>query len=186
MNYTLVLQLSLPILFFLGIAYYNRIVKLRTLVEEGWAGVEACLQQRNDLIPNLVETVKGYASHEMGVLTEVVKWRNQSVGAQSASDQTAASEGLMRSLPGVFALAEQYPSLKADANFARLHVDLSEIEDKINYARRYYNGTVRDFNQSVETFPGNIMARMLQINRADYFEAEAGANVVPRVDFSSK
>lgn len=186
MDYTLLLPLLLTVLVIVGIVFYNRIVKRRTLTEEAWAGVEACLQQRNDLIPSLVETVKGYAGHELTVLTEVVKWRNQSTAAASPGEQLTAQAGLSRALPGIFALSEQYPELKADRNFARLHSDLSDIEEKINHARRYYNGTVRDFNTAIVTFPGVVLATMLQIRRADFFEAEEGASAVPRVDFSSK
>jgi LemA protein len=148
--------------------------------------VDTFLQQRSDLIPNLVETVKGYAVHESQVLTEVARWRSQGMAAASLPDRQAAMLGMERSLGQVLALAEQYPELKADRNFARLQDELSGIEEQLNRARRYYNGAVRNLNVAVQSFPGNLLAGLAGVQPAPFFEAQAQARQAPRVDFSSQ
>jgi LemA protein len=166
------------------ISIYNRLTKGRILVKEGWSGIATFLQQRTDLIPNLVETVKGYALHESSTLTEVVKWRNRGVAANTAGEQIEASNGLNKALVDFFAVAEQYPDLKANSNFLSLQNDLKEIEIKLNQSRRYYNGTVRDYNQSVAVFPNNVIAGMFQFSEEPFFKEEPGAGAVPQVSFS--
>ncbi|HSK13931.1 MAG TPA: LemA family protein [Phnomibacter sp.] len=166
------------------ISVYNKLTKSRILVKEGWSGIATFLQQRTDLIPNLVETVKGYALHESSTLTEVVKWRNRAVAANSAGEQIEASNGLNKALVDFFALAEQYPDLKANTNFLSLQADLKEIEGKLNQSRRYYNGTVRDYNQSIAIFPNNIVAGIFNFVAEPFFQEEAGAGATPKVSFT--
>jgi LemA protein len=165
------------------IGVYNELVKGRVMVEEGWSSIGTFLQQRNDVIPNLVEVVKGYAKHEQGTLTEVVKWRNQSAAATTPQAQSEASAGLQKALVNVMAVAEQYPDLKANANFLQLQHDLKDLEEKINQARRYYNGTVREFNMDIAVFPKNLVAGMFGIKNAQFFAEDEGAKVVPTVKF---
>jgi LemA protein len=177
---------GLAILFLIGliIATYNKLTRLRILVREGWSGIGTFLQQRNDLIPNLVETVKGYALHESNTLTEVVKWRNKALSAGSPAELAEAGRGLDKALSGFFALAEQYPDLKANANFLSLQADLKEMETKINQSRRYYNGTVRDYNQAIAVFPNNLIASFFQFKPETFLEEEASAREIPPVKFS--
>jgi LemA protein len=162
---------------------YNVLTKGKILVKEGWSGIATFLQQRTDLIPNLVETVKGYAMHESVTMTEVVKWRNRGVAANTAGEQIEASNGLNRALVDFFAVAEQYPDLKANTNFLNLQNDLKEIETKLNQSRRYYNGTVRDYNQSVAVFPNNLIAGMFSFTEEPFFKEETGSGAVPQVSF---
>jgi LemA protein len=169
-------------LIFIGV--YNKLVRQRILVKEGWSGIGTFLQQRNDLIPNLVETTKGYALHESSTLTEVVKWRNKAVAATQPADQMEASNGMNKALVDFFAVAEQYPDLKANANFLSLQNDLKEMEVSINQSRRYYNGTVRDYNQSVAVFPSNLLAGMFGFGAEPFFQEEAAATQLPKVSFS--
>lgn len=166
------------------IATYNGFVRLRNLVEEAWRQVDVELHRRYDLIPNLVETVKGYASHERGVFEEVTRAR--AAAAQPAADRTqqAANENALTAAIGrLFAVAEAYPSLKADANFQALQGELTNTEDRIAAGRRYYNANVREFNTRLETFPPSIVGSMTGFRRASYFEAEGASRDVPRVDF---
>lgn len=167
------------------ILLYNRLVRDRNLVKEAWSGIDVQLRRRYNLIPNLVETVKGYAKHEESVLAEVVKFRNQSIDAGAVKEQAQAEMGLTKALKSLFALAEAYPDLKANQNFLELQKNLDEIEEQIQLARRYYNGTVRDYNTRVESFPHMIIAKMFNFHPADYFEIEAEAErSVPQVSFS--
>ncbi len=163
------------------ISIYNELAKERILTQEGASGVGTCLQQRNDLIPNLVETVKGYAGHENKTLVEVVKWRNQSAGATTVGEQNAASKGLNQALFNMLALTENYPELKADSHFQEMMGQLASIEEKINDSRRYYNGTVREYNQSIAVFPKNIVAGIFAFKAGAFFVEDATARVVPKV-----
>ncbi|MEQ1677423.1 MAG: LemA family protein [Chitinophagaceae bacterium] len=166
------------------ISIFNELVKKRILTQEGASGIGACLQQRNDLIPNLVETVKGYAGHENKTLTEVVKWRNRSVAAgDNMEEQNAASKELNQAMLNLMAITEDYPALKADTHFLELMQQLSAIEDKINDSRRYYNGTVREYNQSLAVFPKNIVAGAFGYKPAAFFAEDATAKVAPDVKF---
>jgi LemA protein len=165
------------------IKIYNKLAKERILTQEGASGVGTCLQQRNDLIPNLVETVKGYAGHESQTLIEVIKWRNQSAGASTVEEQNAASGGLKQALINLLSLTENYPDLKADTQFQQLMTELGRIEEKINDARRYYNGTVREYNQSLAVFPKNIVGNSFGFKPAVFFAEDAEAKVAPKVKF---
>lgn len=166
------------------IATYNAFVRLRNLVEEAWRQVDVELHRRYDLIPNLVETVKGYASHERGVFEEVTRARAAAAGGAQTREQQAANENALTAAIGrLFAVAEAYPSLKADANFQALQAELTNTEDRIAGGRRYYNANVRQFNTKLETFPASIVGSMTGFRRATYFEAEGSTRDVPRVDF---
>jgi LemA protein len=172
----------LLIIFF--IAVYNNLTRKRILVREGWSGIGTFLQQRNDMIPNLVETVKGYAVHESKTLQEVIKWRNRSVSATTNAEKMEASNRMNEALVDFFAVAEQYPDLKANANFLSLQADLKEMEVSLNQSRRYYNGAVRDYNQAVGVFPNNMVAGMFGFTAEPFFQEEAGAGAVPKVSFT--
>ena len=164
-----------------GAWVYNRLVRNRNQVSEAWAGIDVQLQKRSELVPNLVQTVKGYTGHESSVLEKVAQIRSTS---QSSVDTRAKQEtALSQSLGRLFALAEEYPDLKASDGFQQLHASLVEIEDHLQYARRYYNGAVRDNNNLVESFPSNIIAGMFSFSLAEFFEIElASQRIAPGVD----
>lgn len=163
---------------------YNALVKNKNLVEEGWSGIETQLKRRANLIPNLVETVKGYATHEKATLEEVTAMRARAMGSESIAERSVAEGALTQALGRLFAVAEAYPDLKANENFQSLQQDLSETEDQIQMARRYYNATVRDNNVKVESFPSNLVAKQFNFPTADYFEIEDdGDRAVPEVKF---
>lgn len=169
-----------------GIVVYNRLVALRQRSREGWSGIDVQLKRRADLVPNLVETVKGYARHESGVLEAVTEMRARvqaASGAGPAARQRAEGD-LSGALGRLFAVAENYPDLKADGNFVELQQSLAELEDQIQMARRYYNGTVRDLNTLIESFPSNIVAGWFRFTQQEYFEIENAADrVLPAVSF---
>lgn len=162
------------ILFLGGIWIYNRLVRNRNLVNEAWAGIDVQLQKRHELVPNLVATVKGYVAHESGVFEEVARIRGEPGGEPGgAVGETAEKEtALSRSLGRLFALAEDYPDLKASKGFQQLHTSLVEVEEHLQYARRYYNGAVRNNNNLVESFPSNLLAGLFGFSVAEFFEIE--------------
>ena len=149
---------------------YNRLIRNRNRVSEAWAGIDVQLQKRSELVPNLVQTVKGYATHESTVFEEVAHIRK--TGATSVDARAREETALSRSLGRLFALAEDYPDLKASEGFQQLHNSLIEIEDHLQFARRYYNGAVRDNNNVVESFPSNIIAGLFNFKLAEFFEIE--------------
>lgn len=151
---------------------FNGIVRLRNRVNEAFSGVDVQLKRRHDLVPNLVKTVKAYARHERETLEEVVEARGAAEKAEVMGDRQTTENGLSRSLDKLIALVERYPELKADENFRRLHGDLVQIEDDLQYARRYYNGTVRDHNTRIEQFPAVILAGLLSMKPRDFFEID--------------
>lgn len=154
-----------------GVGLYNRFVTLIQRSEEAWADIEVQLKRRYDLIPNLVETVKGYASHEQGTLTKVTEARNMAMSANgNIADQAKAQNMITDALKSVFALSEAYPDLKANQNFLALQGELSDTENKIQAARRFYNGNVRDLNTAIMTFPGNMIANMFHFMKKEYFD----------------
>jgi LemA protein len=165
-----ILLLLLAALLAWAVSTYNRLIKLRNQVNEAWAGIDVQLQMRYELVPNLLATVKGYMKHESSVLERVSRLR----GDPSMSlDQRANEEtGLSQSIGSLFALAEDYPDLKASEGFQQLHSSLVNIEDQLQYARRYYNGSVRDNNNHVEGFPSLLIARMFNFKLAEFFEIE--------------
>ena len=167
-----------------GVSIYNRLVKLKNLVQEAWSSIDVMLKKRHDLIPNLVETVKGYATHERETLENVTKARNLAVGADSVESKEAAEKNLNQAMVNLFAVAEQYPDLKANANFQQLQAELSAIENDIEKSRRYYNGTARENNTLVESFPSNVVANMYKFEKAKFFELDNIADrEIPTVKF---
>ncbi|MFQ3549090.1 MAG: LemA family protein [Armatimonadota bacterium] len=166
------------------IAKYNLLVKLRNRIENGWAQIDVQLKRRYDLIPNLVETVKGYASHEKELFENVTKARANAIGAQNVKDQGQAENILSGALKSLFAVAENYPELKANENFKQLQDELSATENKIAYSRQFYNDTVMMYNTTIQTFPTNIIAGMLGFNQRDYFEVDDAERQNVRVSFS--
>lgn len=169
------------------ISMYNGLIRLKNRVDEAWSDIDVQLKRRYDLIPNLVETVKGYAAHEEGTLTKVVEARNAAMAAQAGGDakqQAEAENMLSGTLKSIFALAESYPDLKANQNFLELQRELTDTEDKIQASRRFYNGNVRDFNTKLEVFPTNIFANMLGFTRREFFEiANAEEKEAVKVSF---
>jgi len=169
------------------IVIYNRLVSLRQTVNQSWSDITVQLKQRHDLIPNLVETVKGYAAHERGTLDAVVKARNAAVSAGTPEAQAQAENMLSGALRQLFALAEAYPNLKANENFLRLQADLSDIENKIAASRRFFNNAVQEYNASIQQFPAVILAGPLGFRERGFFELDEGeraaVNVVPQVKF---
>lgn len=164
---------------------YNRLVRRRNEVQEGWAGIDVQLQRRADLVPNLVETVKGYAAHEEGVLTDVTQARAGLVRAQGPAEAGAADNMLEQALGRLFAVAEAYPDLKASENFRSLQGELSRLEEEISFARRYYNALVENLNTAIQTFPNVLVAGPLGFKAAEFFKAGEAARTVPTVDFGS-
>ncbi len=178
----ILLLIGLPVVF--AIFIYNKIIRLRNMVEEGWSGIEVQLKRRSNLIPNLLETVKGYIGHEGELLSKVTELRSQSLQERAVGEKARLEGKLSRALANIFAVAEGYPDLKASQNFSELQAELSEIEDQIQLARRYYNGTVRNLNIQVESFPGNIIAGIFKFTRAEFFEIEdPDDRAVPEVSF---
>ena len=163
---------------------YNALVKNRVLTEEGWSGIDVQLKRRADLIPNLIETVKGYATHEDKLFRDIAEARARSISGGSVADQAAAGNALSMGLKSLFAVAEAYPELKADANFRDLQEKLAAIEDEIQMSRRYYNGSVRNLNTLIESAPSNIVANMFHFSKAQFFEIDPATREVPQVSFS--
>lgn len=165
------------------IATYNRMARLRQHIRESWSDIDVELRRRYELIPNLVETVKGYAKHEREVLEEVVRLRNQAMASQgSAASQAVDETAMLLGLKKLFALVEAYPDLKADTHFLALQTELSTTEDRIAAARRFYNANVREMTQLCQTVPTNLVASMFDFEGGDYFELESAAErVVPEV-----
>ena len=174
----------LVLLGILGVLGYNRLVRLRMEVDTGWANIDVQLQRRTDLIPNLVETVRGYAAHERGVFDEVTRARAAVQQAASPGTAAEANAGLTVALGRLFAVAEAYPDLKASENFSQLQDDLTDTEDKISAARRYYNATVMRFNTVVQSIPWVLFARPLGFREREFFSAE-GDTAVPQVSFGT-
>ncbi|WP_022851561.1 LemA family protein [Limisalsivibrio acetivorans] len=156
----------------LFIFYYNKFVSLRNQSEAAWSDIDVQLKRRYDLIPNIVETVKGYASHEKDTFEEVTRARAEAMNAQGVERQAEAENMLTGALKSLFALSENYPELKANTNFLELQRTLQETEDSIQLARRYYNAVVRDFNTLTDTFPSVIIANMFSFTKLEYFEIE--------------
>jgi LemA protein len=166
------------------IMVFNSLIVLRTRVEEAWADIEVQLKRRYNLIPNLVNTVKGYAGHEKEVFEKVTQARSAAMGAAGMAEKAQAENMLSQTLKSLFAVAEAYPQLKANENFLGLQKELTDTEDKIQYSRRFYNTNVRDFNIKTQTFPSNLIANMFAFKKKDMFEiTEAGAREVPKVQF---
>jgi LemA protein len=171
----------LAIVFVVG---YNRLVRLRNEVDTGWSNIDVQLQRRADLIPNLVEAVKGYAAHERGVFDEVTEARSALLRATTPGEAGAANEAVTAALGKLFAVAEAYPDLKASQNFLRLQDELTDTEDKISAARRYYNSTVMHFNTKIQSIPGVLYAGPLGFRAREFFAAVEEAHAVPQVQLT--
>jgi LemA protein len=162
---------------------YNSLVGLKVRADNAWADIDVQLKRRHDLIPNLVETVKGYASHEKGTLEAVINARSRAMSATSPTDRAEAENVLTGTLKSLFALAEAYPQLRAAENFGSLQASLADIEDHIQKARRYYNAVVRDLNTRILQFPSNLVARTFGFQQREFFEIDEGERSVPKVQF---
>lgn len=170
---------------FYVIFLYNSVITLKNRTQEAWSDIDVQLKRRYNLIPNLVETVKGYAKHEEGVFTKVTEARAKAMSAQGAAEQAQAENMLKDALKSLFAVVENYPELKANANFLKLQEELKDTEDKIEAARRFYNGNVRDFNTKIQKFPNNIIAGQLGFSDFDFFEiGDASQRENVKVDFA--
>jgi len=180
----IVLVAILAIIVFSVIGAYNKLVALNEEVETTLSEIDNQLQRRNDLIPNLVETVKGYAAHEEEIFTSIADARSRLIGAGSMEEKAEADAELSSALNRLLAIAESYPELKANENFIQLHDDLAGTENRIANARRYYNEAARKFNTTIRRFPNVIIANMFGFERYEYFEADESAKEVPKVDFS--
>jgi LemA protein len=163
---------------------YNRMVARRNAVDSSWAQIEASLQRRHDLIPNLVESVKGYAKHEQTTFEDVTKARSTAVGAESPPSQAAAEDALTGAIGRLMAVAEQYPQLRATENFQQLQSQLSETEDQIQITRRVYNDTVQTYNTFIQIFPPSVIANAFHFQPRVFFDAKAEDEAVPKVSFS--
>lgn len=166
------------------VATYNGLIRLKNQTDEAWSDIDVQLKRRYDLIPNLINTVKGYAAHESGVFEKVAQARSAAMGAQSPQDKAAAEGMLTNTLKSLFAVSEAYPELKANVNFLKLQDELSDTENKIQAARRFYNGNVRDFNTKLQVFPTNIIANMLGFKSRIFFGLDnEGERAAPTVQF---
>ena len=165
------------------VSTYNSLVSLRNKVKDQWSQIDVQLKRRFDLIPNLVETVKGYAKHESETLENVIKARNTFTTATTAEEEMKANNELTNAISKLFALTESYPDLKANTNFVQMQNDLKETEDKISYARQFYNDAVNKYNNKVEMFPSNVIAGMFKFEMAKLFEASEADREVPKVQF---
>jgi len=169
-----------------GLSIYNGLVRRKNVVAEAWSGIDAQLKRRADLIPNLVETVKGYASHERETFEELAKLRTQGQAQGDVAQRAQTEAAITAAIGKVMAVAEAYPQLRASENFQSLQKDLAEVEDQIQLARRYYNGAVRDFNVMIEQFPSSLVAGWGNFKPATFFQIEDAADrAVPKVSFAS-
>ena len=166
------------------ITSYNGLVKSRMQTKEAWSQIDVQLKRRNDLLPNLIETVKGYAKYEGSTLEKVAELRNQVAAATSPAGAMRASDELTRQVSGIFAVAESYPDLKASANFSQLQEELTNTENKIAYSRQLYNSVTSNYNVKLETFPSNVIAKMFSFKTAEFLETPEEEKAVPKVDFS--
>lgn len=176
----------LAVLGFIVVIFYNKFVRLVNQAQEAWADIEVQLKRRYDLIPNLINTVKGYATHEQTAFEKVTEARSKAMAGGGATPEHAEAENILTgALKSVFAIAEAYPDLKANTNFLELQRELSDTENKIQASRRFYNGTVRDLNIAVESFPGNVFARFFNFSKMQLFDLPDGdeAQKVPEVKF---
>jgi LemA protein len=182
MSATIIIIAIIVILAIVLIGIYNGLIRSRVRVDEAWSDINVQLKRRYDLIPNLVETVKGYAKHEKSVLEDVTKARSEAMNATGMHDKAEAENQLAGALKSLFAVSEAYPDLKANQNFLSLQSDITDTEDKIQASRRFYNGNVRDYNTKVQVFPTSIFAGMLGFTQRDFFEVENQAEVEKPVE----
>lgn len=176
MSAILIIGIVAVVILVAGIAMYNGLVRLNVRVDEAWSDITVQLKRRADLIPNLVNTVKGYASHEKGVFEEVTAARSSMLNAGSPKQAAEAENQFQTALKSIFAVAEAYPDLKANENFKDLQSELTDTEDKIQAARRFYNGSARDLNIKIKTFPTNLIAGSLGFKAREFFEVDEAEN----------
>lgn len=179
----LIIGIVIVIILLLIMGLYNGLVGARNKVKNGWAQIDVQLKRRIDLVPNLVETVKGYASHEKTVFTDITEARSNLMNADSVKKAEDANNQLTEAIKSLFAVAENYPDLKASQNFQDLQMQLSETEDKIAYSRQFYNDTVLMYNNKCQMFPSNLIASLFHFNEADFFEANESDKATPSVKF---
>ena len=180
----IIVLVIIAIVVLFGVGVYNKLVKFRTLVEEAWSGINVQLKKRHDLIPNLMETVRGYATHERETFESVTKARTNAIQAQDVKTQEVAENQLSGALMRLMAISERYPELKANQNFMHLQQQLGIIETDIEKSRRYYNGAVRQKNIAIDTFPSNLVANMFNFSKSPFFELESEAErAVPQIKF---
>jgi LemA protein len=179
----IIIIIILAVLVLWAVMIYNGLIRLKNRVDEAWSDIDVQLKRRYDLIPNLVNTVKGYAAHERELFEKVTEARTRAMGAGTAEDKAKAENALSGTLKSLFAVAENYPDLKANQNFLELQRELTDTEDKIQASRRFYNGNVRDFNTKIEVFPNNIFAKILNFAKREFFEAEGGEKEAVKVEF---
>jgi LemA protein len=173
MGLTWIIAAVVAVVAMVGVFLYNKLVRLRNTVRSAWSDIDVHLKKRFDLVPNLVEVVKGYAAHEQSLFTKVAEARAQAIRATGPAETAQAENMLRDSLKSLFAVAEAYPELKANQNFLQLQTQLKEIEDNIEAARRYYNAVVRDFNTTIEQFPSNLIASQFRFEQNEFFELES-------------
>jgi len=178
-----VLLIVIVILVIVAIAMYNGLIRLKNRVDEAWSDIDVQLKRRHDLIPNLINTVKGYAAHEKEVFEKVTEARTRAMTAGTATDKAQAENMLSSTLKSLFAVAEAYPQLKANENFLELQRELTDTEDKIMAARRFYNNNVMEFNTKIQMFPTRFFAEMLSFTKRDFFQAEESEKEVVNVQF---
>lgn len=182
-----ILLVILVVLVIIVISIYNSLVRLKKRMENAWAQIDVQLKRRYDLIPNLVETCKGYMKHEREVLENVTKARQQAIDVSGVKNQAEAENFLSKTLRSLFAVSENYPDLKANQNMLALQEELTSTENKISFARQHYNDSVMRYNTKIEIFPSNIIANMFSFTESEFFELEEGAveKEAPKVDFTS-
>jgi len=184
MEITTTILIIVGVLILWVIGTFNALVKLRNRTREAWADIDVQLKRRYDLIPNLLETVKGYAAHERGLFEKVAEARSRAMGAKSPKERGEAENALSSTLKTLFAVAENYPQLRASENFLELQRELRDTEDKIQAARRFYNSNVRDINIKIESFPANLVANLFDFKKMELFElAEVTEREAPQVKF---
>ena len=184
MNWLIILAILAVVVLFV-ITAYNGLVRARMQTQESWSQIDVQLKRRNDLIPNLIETVKGYGHYEQDTLEKVTQLRAQVASAATPAEAMKASDALTRQVSGIFAVAENYPELKANTNYLKLQEELTNTENKISYARQLYNSVTSNYNVKIESFPGNIVAGLFGFRKADFLTTPEEEKAVPKVDFGS-
>ena len=184
MNWLIIIAIVAVIVLFV-IVSYNGLVRARMQTQESWSQIDVQLKRRNDLIPNLIETVKGYGHYEQDTLEKVTQLRAQVAAATSPAEAMKASDALSRQVSGIFAVAENYPDLKANANYLKLQEELTNTENKISYSRQLYNSVTSNYNIKIESFPSNLVAGIFGFHKADFLAIPEEEKAVPKVDFGS-
>jgi LemA protein len=179
----IIIVVILVVLALAVMSIYNGLVRLKNRVDNAWAQIDVQLKRRYDLIPNLVETVKGYAAHESGTLEKVIQARNMAMSSSGPAEQAQNENVLSGALKSLFAVSEAYPDLKANQNFLNLQEELTGTEGRISYARQFYNDTVQKYNTKIQTFPTVVLAGMFHYGEREYFEIQEGDRAVPQVSF---